>query len=121
LVSLLVGLLLLVNAIFFGCTLCHLWRSLREVAEANILRDKKQKFILHAKLTSVMGFTRVTGLLANIPYLEFMRYPFLFLACSNSFFISASFMFRQGQERHQGKLDLVEFIHGVEQQWSRPT
>ncbi|ELU07415.1 hypothetical protein CAPTEDRAFT_113499 [Capitella teleta] len=86
-----VAILLLTNIVFFGMIVRSLGQSMDDVSVANSWYDLKQRLILHVKFSSVMGFTWLSGLLANIPHFIFFRYIFLFLASSNGFFIAVSF------------------------------
>ncbi|ELT87015.1 hypothetical protein CAPTEDRAFT_120162 [Capitella teleta] len=86
-----VAVLLLINIVFFGMIVKSLGQSMDTAASATSRYNLKQRLILHVKLSSVMGFTWLSGLLANIPHLTFFRYIFLFLASSNGFFVAFAF------------------------------
>ena len=86
------GLIILVNIVFFICTLVGLAQTMKETQRANESRSEKERLVLYVKLSSLMGFTWVFGFLANIHVLWFLRY--LFIACNTlqGVFICMSFV-----------------------------
>jgi hypothetical protein len=85
-----IGLSMATNAFIFVLTACSLRRAMDEAARASAKYNIRYRLILYTKLSLLMGGTWILGFLSNAPYLEFLRYPFIFLACLNGFFIAVS-------------------------------